>query len=68
LRSGGGKKYDKGSGIELNSDGRIYVAGEFESPANFDPGSNTANVIVKERTYGSFLASYSENKISEIDH
>lgn len=66
-KSMGGKNYDEGSGIALNTDGRIYVTGKFESPANFDPPSDTAIVILKEMTYGSFLASYSENKVSEIE-
>ncbi|WP_121331106.1 SBBP repeat-containing protein [Flavobacterium sp. 81] len=64
-KSMGGKDYDKGHGIALTTDGRIYLAGTFDSPASFDPLNNANFVKLKKATYGAFLASYSECNINE---
>ncbi|PIF34256.1 beta-propeller repeat-containing protein [Flavobacterium sp. 9] len=64
-KSMGGKDYDKGHGIALTTDGRIYLAGTFESPTNFDPVNNTNFVKLKKAIYGAFLASYSECNVNE---
>jgi len=64
-KSMGGKEYDIGNGIALNPDGRIYVAGTFDSPANFDPMNNDNVVKLKKMPYGSFVACYSECNVNE---
>jgi hypothetical protein len=54
-----------GNGIALTADGRIYLGGIFDSPANFDPMNNANFLKLKKMTYGAFLASYSECNVNK---
>jgi len=40
----GGASSDFGYGIELESDGSLYLSGQFQDTVDFDPGSGTFNV------------------------
>ncbi len=40
----GGTRYDRGNSITVDANGNVYTIGEFEDTADFDPGTETANL------------------------
>lgn len=43
-KSMGGNAADRGYGIDVDAAASVYTAGHFQATADFDPGSNTANL------------------------
>jgi hypothetical protein len=56
----GGTSDDQAEAIKIDASGNIYVAGAFQSTADFDPGAGTANLI-SAGSQDAFLAKYNPN-------
>lgn len=54
----GGTNDDEGNGIAIGSDGSIYITGEFNGVADFDPGAGTQNLEADGFGLDRYVAKY----------
>lgn len=59
-KSIGGKGYDRGTAIAMDAKGRLYIAGDFESPADFYTANGTYS-LQSESSSAAFIACYRQN-------
>ena len=52
---------DEGTGIEIGSDGSIYLTGFFSGSVDFDPGAGTTTLITDNFSIDLFVAKYDQD-------
>ena len=57
----GGKDYDGGSSVKIDSIGDIYIAGTFQDTVDFDPGSAIFDAIALPTYTGAYLLKLDNN-------
>jgi uncharacterized repeat protein (TIGR02543 family) len=56
----GGASHDRGHGIEINSDGELYIAGKFTGTVDFDPTGGVDNQV-SAGNYDAYLTKFNSD-------